>query len=73
MAKDAKGHGSEARAVAVQQGRALASHQIKIQRLDTSLIGTPWRTVGGAARRAVAERTARNMRVDDRDALLRIR
>jgi len=73
MAKDAKGHGSESRRDAVAAGRALASHQLKIQHLDTSLLGNPWRTVGAKTNRATAERIAQHMRTDNADTLVRVR
>jgi len=68
MAKDAKGHGSEKHATQVARGLAPAAHQYKVQQLDTSLAGQPWRTVAGRGNKTVAERMALGV-ANDRDRI----
>lgn len=79
--KDAKGHGSDARGMA--SAATAGNHQrgvlrlgrpgnIKVQELNTALMGPPWQTIGRYRGTAVAERQAQLARVDKKDKLFRI-
>lgn len=68
--KDAKGHGSDARAAhALANGHPKATPPrahgaFKVQALNPKLAGSPWSTQKSYGRRAVAERVAQHMRTD---------
>lgn len=70
--KDAKGHGSEGRGGRPGQthvAQIAAQHRIsggpiKVQSLNTKLVGSPWQTDKRYGNRTVAERVAQHMRTD---------
>ncbi len=65
--KDARGHGSDSRG-------AHSDHLI--QKLNTSLAGTPWQTVMRIKNKATAERLAQHARTDEtrpRRTLVRVK
>jgi hypothetical protein len=76
--KDALGHGSDSRGMASaatagnHQRGVLRVGRIKVQQLNTKLMGQPWQTVGRYKGLAVAERQAQHARVDNKNTLYRI-
>jgi hypothetical protein len=73
--KDALGHGSDNRGGSnpgAPTGRGVHGRYL-IQKLNTKLAGNPWQVTKRVGNRAVAERTAERMRIDNADTLFRVK